>query len=275
MAELSPTGTRCLNCGAPLHGPFCSHCTQRHALPEDLGLRGMVSEGPRELWRKLVVLRDTPNLLFRPGHLLRAYLEGRRIRHAHPWALFATWWALSLVVAGWLEPSDQAWIEDLLSAEQVAEASANQLQRLHWLSWLTGLAGQASQGLAVVAAMPAVFRLLLGPDPRGMLPYTVLALHIGAFGAVLEIPLQLTLTLLEQTSTAVMLGGFSFVALGAMLLELLYVMASVRWGLGRPWSHGLLVGLALTVLLYVVGVVAVFVGMLVVLMLSGLVLALS
>jgi uncharacterized protein DUF3667 len=86
--ELLPVGTPCPNCSAPLAGPWCHACGQ---LGEDFHrsayklLResfGEFADLDNRLWKTL------PNLLFRPGRLTRAYLDGHRAPQVPPLRLF-------------------------------------------------------------------------------------------------------------------------------------------------------------------------------------------
>ncbi|WP_250627198.1 DUF3667 domain-containing protein [Pinirhizobacter soli] len=78
----------CLNCGANLHGRYCSDCGQSsddhkrpilHLLRE--GLEGLVHLDGR-------LIRTLPLLFFRPGQLARDHMDGRRMRHVPPFRLF-------------------------------------------------------------------------------------------------------------------------------------------------------------------------------------------
>lgn len=77
----------CLNCGAPLTGPFCSQCGQHGHVHRTLGaffhdlLHGVLHfEG--KIWRTL------PLLAWKPGELTRRYIDGQRARFVSPIALF-------------------------------------------------------------------------------------------------------------------------------------------------------------------------------------------
>jgi hypothetical protein len=97
--------TPCLNCGAPLQGPFCHRCGQKdqarkvrlgHLLGEMLG---------EFLNYDQKVLSSFWLLIRRPGFLAREYLEGRRVRHLSPLRLyvvtsFLTFLLFSLVPVG-------------------------------------------------------------------------------------------------------------------------------------------------------------------------------
>ena len=77
----------CPNCGAELHGAFCSACGQPGHLHRTLGhmveefLHGILHFDTRA-WRTL------PLLVFRPGTLTREYIHGKRARYISPLAMF-------------------------------------------------------------------------------------------------------------------------------------------------------------------------------------------
>ena len=77
----------CLNCGAPLAGPYCAACGQKAHLHRSLRAFGgdMIAglfnlEG--KIWRTL------PMLAWWPGDLTRRYIAGERARFVSPLALF-------------------------------------------------------------------------------------------------------------------------------------------------------------------------------------------
>ena len=79
--------TNCLNCGAPLAGPYCQECGQHAHIHRTLSaffhdfLHGVLHfEG--KIWRTL------PLLVWKPGELTRRYIDGERARFVSPVALF-------------------------------------------------------------------------------------------------------------------------------------------------------------------------------------------
>ena len=78
---------QCLNCDAPLSGPFCANCGQNAHVPRSIGhvfeelLHGILHVDGKA-WKTL------PMLAFRPGRLTREYIEGKRKRFIAPFALF-------------------------------------------------------------------------------------------------------------------------------------------------------------------------------------------
>jgi hypothetical protein len=80
-------GGACTNCGAALIGPFCGQCGQRAHLHRSVGdvfhefLHG-ITHFDGKAWTTL------PMLLFRPGKLIRSYIDGHRARYVAPVPLF-------------------------------------------------------------------------------------------------------------------------------------------------------------------------------------------
>jgi hypothetical protein len=86
-APSSPAGT-CANCGAVLHGPFCAACGQA-VRPLDPPVRQFAKEFAQELLDvDNRVLRSLRHLVFSPGFLTRAYIEGRRAPWLPPLKLY-------------------------------------------------------------------------------------------------------------------------------------------------------------------------------------------
>jgi hypothetical protein len=78
----------CLNCDAQLHGPYCAKCGQRNT-SVSASLRSLAGEFADEfLSLDSRLLRSLLALLFRPGHLTRQYLVGRRERYVRPLRLY-------------------------------------------------------------------------------------------------------------------------------------------------------------------------------------------
>jgi len=91
--------TNCLNCGAALAGPYCHECGQHAHVHRTLSaffhdfLHGVLHfEG--KIWRTL------PLLVWKPGLLTRAYIDGQRARFLSPVALFLFGVFLTFAVMG-------------------------------------------------------------------------------------------------------------------------------------------------------------------------------
>ena len=89
----------CLNCNAPLDGPFCSQCGQR-ALPPHPTVRELAGDAFHELvgWDGKVAA-TLRLLLTRPGELTRVLLDGGRARYISPVRLYLFCSVLYFLVA--------------------------------------------------------------------------------------------------------------------------------------------------------------------------------
>jgi hypothetical protein len=100
------TTTHCENCGAILHGPFCSQCGQ-HAGNPIVSLREFIGNALSDLYSTDSRLwRTILPLYFRPGLLTSEYLAGRRGRYLPP---FRTYLVLSLIFFMIVSLSGSGW----------------------------------------------------------------------------------------------------------------------------------------------------------------------
>jgi hypothetical protein len=100
-AQPAHARARCANCGAPLAGPYCSECGQRHQYEPVHHFWHFLSEATEDLthadsrlWQTLIAL------LFRPGFLTREFLEGRRVRYLPPVRLYLVVSVIFFVIVG-------------------------------------------------------------------------------------------------------------------------------------------------------------------------------
>jgi hypothetical protein len=116
----------CLNCGAPLEGPYCAQCGQKAHLHRSVRgflqdfVQGLVNfEG--KIWRTL------PMLAWKPGEMTRRYIAGERARFISPVALYLfTVFAMFAVLnfTGALGPGKARNIQ----AELKADLAKNEVQ---------------------------------------------------------------------------------------------------------------------------------------------------
>jgi len=101
----------CPNCGTELAGNFCAACGQsaKDLKKPFLGLfrdvLGDVFSFDGRLWRTI------PALMFRPGHITRAYVDGKRMRYVPPFRLFLITSVLFFLVL-FAITGKQSWIAD-------------------------------------------------------------------------------------------------------------------------------------------------------------------
>jgi hypothetical protein len=87
VARPADVHTACRNCGAVLHGAYCSACGQAAHLHRTLASLGhdilhAVFHFEGKLWRTL------PELAWNPGRLTRRYIDGERAKFVSPMALY-------------------------------------------------------------------------------------------------------------------------------------------------------------------------------------------
>jgi hypothetical protein len=77
----------CLNCGAPLAGPYCAVCGQKSHVHRSL--RGFFQDFVQGLFNfEGKIWRTLPMLALKPGEMTRRYIAGERARFVSPVALY-------------------------------------------------------------------------------------------------------------------------------------------------------------------------------------------
>ena len=77
----------CLNCGAPLTGPYCAVCGQKSHVHRSL--RGFFQDFVQGLFNfEGKIWRTLPMLALKPGDMTRRYIAGERARFVSPVALY-------------------------------------------------------------------------------------------------------------------------------------------------------------------------------------------
>jgi len=84
----APPEDQCENCGALLHGPYCSQCGQK-AADRIIPIWHMINEALEAVVElDMRVLWTLPKFLFLPGRLTKEYINGRRKRYIRPFRLY-------------------------------------------------------------------------------------------------------------------------------------------------------------------------------------------
>ena len=91
--------TQCLNCSAPLTGPYCAQCGQKKA--GRMGGSTVRKEAwARFRWFEWAAIRNALRVLPQPGTLAREYVRGQRKDHPHPLTLLLLSIGFLLIVLG-------------------------------------------------------------------------------------------------------------------------------------------------------------------------------
>ncbi len=160
---------QCLNCDAPLAGPFCSQCGQRdqHRI---VPLRSLL----RDLFHEVVsvdhhVMKTFWTLLSKPGALTVDYLEGRRVRHLPPLRLYVLTSFLMFLTLGALAPrwvklsnrSNQPVVQASASSKVASSDSSHTFERKMEIGAKKASEDPATFAAQVIAALPKVMFILL------------------------------------------------------------------------------------------------------------------
>lgn len=125
---------RCANCEAPLSGPYCSQCGQRHEPAMHSFWHFMreafedFTHADSRLWQTLGAL------LFRPGFLTREFLQGRRARYLPPVRLYLVLSLAFFVIAGILTSYSRTSAANVPTATEAGQACDEVPQELPWLN---------------------------------------------------------------------------------------------------------------------------------------------
>jgi len=129
----------CLNCEAPLSGPFCSQCGQRD-IPPYPSTRELLVDAFWELsgWdgRFASTARE---LIRRPGGLTREFLEGRRARYISPLRLYLMASLVYFLIAA-IAPHPDVAQAKLLSADVGASHVGASISRPRAVAEVAGAA---------------------------------------------------------------------------------------------------------------------------------------
>ena len=158
-----PMVTDCLNCGAVLHGSFCSACGQRSAPPDPT-----VAEIAGDAWQELTGydgrIAATIRGLLRPGYLTTEFVAGRRARFLSPIRLYLIVSVIYFVTAS-ATPATMSTRNG-----QLAVPGGLQIEISRTTSGADLSAEERAQLLASADKAPAVLRPLfraVAADPAG------------------------------------------------------------------------------------------------------------
>ena len=90
---------RCTECGTELSGNYCQNCGMKKLDHHSLALRHFLPHALHELLHlDSKIFRTLGVLVFRPGRLTTAYLEGKRQRYISPVRLYLVLFAIALFI---------------------------------------------------------------------------------------------------------------------------------------------------------------------------------
>ncbi len=122
----------CTNCGAALHGRYCSHCGQRaDTAAHSVG---------HFLWEAIEALTHADSrvwgtlqpLVRRPGFLTREFFDGRRARYVEPLRLYLILSVVFFVLSAVLNSGTEHHVKPAGQKSVTTEDCANLQSDLHW-----------------------------------------------------------------------------------------------------------------------------------------------
>lgn len=270
----------CLNCAAPLTGPFCSQCGQR-AIPPHPSVRELASDALGELsgWDGKLV--ETLRLLLtRPGALTSRFLDGQRVRYVSPVRLYLGCSIAYFLVASTapnLRPTNQAavsvagvnigvWTPDnrngQLTPAQRDSAIAAINSTSFWLRPILRRVFDDPEGFrrSMLESMPRVLFALL-PVFGGIVAvfyrrrhypeHLYFALHVHAF-------VFLALALAEASKFSQSLTMATWVGVASTLWILLYAALALRRVYGGSIATTVLKGAGIFAVYFAVSIPALY-----------------
>lgn len=114
---------RCLNCGTPLTGHFCSECGQPAQL-KPLSFWTLLKDLIEDIWDvDSKAWRSLRPLMIRPGFLTNEYLAGRRASYVAPLRLYLTASVLFFIAAAFTDNAIRVSWGDADAAREQIEAA--------------------------------------------------------------------------------------------------------------------------------------------------------
>lgn len=241
---------RCLNCDAPLAGPYCSQCGQEDAEAGLLSTRLTFHDVLEDLVQVDGRLaRDVRDLVARPGLLTAAFLAGRRARHLAPAKLYLLVNFVFFVLVQWFDPVTAEIAAETVGPE--AYAGARAAAGAAPAAFDAAVEGRIATALptwlvVLVPAMAALLALLHLGGRRPFAAYAAFAFHLVAFLLVALTPG----TVVGGPAGEALLSLVLFAALPA------WIVLALRRAFGQGWAAALArgaltwLGLVLAVAVY-------------------------
>jgi hypothetical protein len=246
---------RCLNCGAPLAGPFCGQCGQEAARARLITTRLTFHDVLEDLVQfDGTFFRNLRQLALRPGLLTADFLAGRRARHLAPAKLYLLVNAVFFILVQWFDPVTADLVVDYVGPEAYHAARAD--------VGLSEAAFGASVEERVATAMPTWLFVLVPA-----LAFALALLHVGMrrpFAAHAAFAFHLLTFTLLALIPGTLAGGRP---LGETLVSVALLGALPVWmalALRRVYGQHWLLVLLKTVGLWVALIVLVYVYLLVI-----------
>ena len=212
---LNPMPCTCRNCGDTFTGNFCPRCGQSRYTPRYV-LKGIAGNVLRTIFRVDGKFAHTLlELLYRPGHMMRDFIRGRRVHYTLPLAMVFLMTAFYMLTAQLIVPEVRERREN--RAEEQADTNFRQSESLQQA--LVELRQEKSRTSDAVA--------------RQTIEYTIRHLE----KELADVRHQDSITGRKLSGTASGHGSFAFFRQIGTAVESVPFLANV-WNLMCRWGHG-------------------------------------
>jgi len=124
----------CKNCGNEVSGNFCSICGQKSSVKK-INLKYILNEIPNSILQlNRGFLYTAKELTIRPGHCIRAFLAGKRVRHYQPVAFLLI--TTSLYILATYLMDRETFFYDMLSGFVEGMQGDSELTENKYLLWI-------------------------------------------------------------------------------------------------------------------------------------------
>ena len=215
-----PDGGLCLQCGAGRVGPYCHACGQHESVADRLTFRSLWHDvRVRRLNLDRGLGRTLVDVMLRPGHVARTFVEGKRQTYTHPITLLFVVYAAYALVFGVLEEPLQEMMRGAMADGMAMQGSQPQNLSPDEAAFAESLVENMVEGIEffytygayftvlLIAPLAFLLRWLLGDRGRNVAECAV-------FGAYLEaavvVPSALVITPVSVLTGFHWIGSLSF-----------------------------------------------------------------
>ena len=235
---------KCVNCTTELKGDYCHACGERVVSPKDFTLVKL-AEQTVDVFTHLdsKLYGSVKALLFKPGYLSVAYVEGIRKPFMKPFQIFVLTnilFFLSLYNDGVFKKPSYWWFETTdmgYNIKSIAERKAKESSKT--LQEVAVLYDQKSSSVAkvclviLIPLLGLIYSILFFKKKMQIGKHFIFAIHCFSFMLILMVVVGNLLNLLSFTRT-----NIPFVSLFA-LVSTIYMIFSIRRFYSATWSYSI------------------------------------
>ena len=216
-----PDGDFCLQCGVGRVGPYCHACGQHESVADRLTFRSLWHDfRVRRLNLDRGLGRTLVDVVLRPGHVARTFVEGKRQTYTHPITLLFVIYAAYAVIFGFMEEPFQEMMRRGMEQGMAMQGSQAQDLSPEGAALAESMMENMVDGIRffytygayftalLIAPLALLLRWLLGDRGRNVAECAVFGAYVEA---AVVIPSALVITPLSVLTQQQWIGSLSFV----------------------------------------------------------------